>query len=74
VKLQNSLKNQSTKRNITSQIFCIGFSAGHDAKLLNEIAKAGTNIGNFIYINNNDAGYKGQMSAAVRDSIGLAGG
>lgn len=30
--------------------FCLGFSADHDAWFLGRIARTGTDLGNFVYI------------------------
>jgi hypothetical protein len=35
---------------IRSRFLTIGFTSSHDALFLNEIAKAGTELGNFFYI------------------------
>jgi len=31
-------------------MLCLGFSAGHEAQLLGQIAREGTDLGNFVYI------------------------
>lgn len=69
---KNFLKTQSNKRNIESTIYTIGFSAHHDAKLLNTIAKAGTTLGNFIYIDNREPNSKDKLIDSVHNSIDLA--
>jgi uncharacterized protein YegL len=43
-------KNFLNKNEITSRFFTIGFRREHDAKLLNSIATAGSDLGNFFYI------------------------
>lgn len=47
---------------ISSRFLTIGFTSGHDAKFLNEIASAGTELGNFFYIDTNKPGYKEEIS------------
>ena len=37
---------------IQTTIYAIGFSKYHNANLLNRLAKTGSNLGNFIYIDN----------------------
>jgi len=48
-KLSNTCKSTGAE----IWFFCLGFSAGHDAALLGEIARAGTDLGNFVYIGDN---------------------
>lgn len=45
-KLKKTLKDQITD----FRFFCLGFSAGHDANLLSQIARSGSDLGNFVYI------------------------
>lgn len=59
-------------RQMESTIYCIGFSQGHDAKLLNSLAQAGSNVGNFIYIDSNQPNYQQTMHEAIRDSMDMA--
>lgn len=40
------------------RFFCLGFSAGHDAQLLGQIARSGTDLGNFVYIDDNRGAQK----------------
>ncbi len=42
---------------IRSRFLTIGFTSSHDALFLNEIAKAGTELGNFYYIDVSQPGY-----------------
>ena len=45
-KLKKTLKDQIAD----FRFFCLGFSAGHDANLLSQIARSGSDLGNFVYI------------------------
>jgi hypothetical protein len=42
--------------NLNSKFMAIGFSQGHDAVFMNELAKAGSTIGNFIYVDQRKEG------------------
>ena len=44
------LKKQADLNQIDSEIHCIGLSRNHDANFLNSLAQAGSNTGNFIYV------------------------
>ena len=48
--LKQTLANMQKTRDIQSSIYCLGLSSNHDATLLNFMAQMGTNLGNFIYI------------------------
>ena len=56
-KLNESLNNliKKLKEDVTkpSLVQCLGFSKNHDAKLLNKLAQAGSEVGNFVYIDEN---------------------
>jgi hypothetical protein len=66
------LKTLSTKKNIQSTIYTIGLSRNHDASLLNELAQAGSEMGNFIFIDTSVEGYLEQLNGSLGDSLGLA--
>ena len=51
------MKNIIRKSGITSRFLTIGFTSGHDAVFMNSIAQAGTELGNFFYINTSDGNY-----------------
>ena len=55
--LNKLFKEQQQSKNVTVTIYSIGFSSYHDAELLNKLAKTGSNIGNFVYIDTNQADY-----------------
>jgi hypothetical protein len=57
--LQDKLQNGKYKsRDIESTILCLGFSQNHDANFLNKLAQAGSNIGNFVYIDTSKQVYE----------------
>ncbi len=55
------LKQILSKKDITSRFLTIGFTSSHDALFLNEIAQAGSELGNFFYINTDQADYPEQI-------------
>ena len=57
---------------VETTIYAIGFSKYHNANLLNRLAKTGSNLGNFIYIDNHAEDYDEQMRDALDNSIGMA--
>jgi hypothetical protein len=59
------LSQQEKQRGIKSRIFSIGFSRDHDADLLNFLAKAGSEMGNFIYIDTGLPNYGEKMNEAL---------
>jgi len=59
-------------KQVTVTIYCIGFSAGHDAKLLNRLATCGSQMGNFVYIDTRQADYPEQIKEALSGSLNLA--
>lgn len=42
---------------LTSKFLAIGFSSNHDAKFMNKLAMSGSQLGNFIYINQAQQGW-----------------
>ena len=48
------LKQELEKQEINYRFFWIGFSASHDAELLGTIARSGNDLGNFIFIDDNN--------------------
>ena len=51
------LKKVIAKQSIVSRFLTIGFTSEHDATFLNRIAQAGTDLGNFFYVNTSDQNY-----------------
>lgn len=53
----DKLKKVIAKQSIVSRFLTIGFTSEHDATFLNRIAQAGTDLGNFFYVNTSDQNY-----------------
>ena len=51
------LKKVIAKQSIVSRFLTIGFTSEHDATFLNRIAQAGTDLGNFFYVNTSAQNY-----------------
>jgi hypothetical protein len=68
------LKNLYETKNVSSSIFCLGFSRDHDAPLLNKLAQTGTELGNFIYIDTSVGGeiYSEQLMSSFSDCLNMA--
>lgn len=54
--LQN-LKEHLKKQQVSSRFLTIGFTSSHDAQFLNTIASAGSELGNFFYIDTSKPTY-----------------
>lgn len=59
---------------IKNRFFCIGFSRYHDANLLGQIARSGSDMGNFVYIKEDSANYKEEIVTALNQAFELAPG
>lgn len=70
--LQTFLKGQKEMRNIQSTVYCLGLSKYHDAAFLNDIAKSGSNQGNFIYIDTTQQNFEQELTEALQNSLGMA--
>lgn len=46
----DKLKALLKKQGISSRFLTIGFTSAHDATFLNRIAQAGSDLGNFFYV------------------------
>ena len=57
---------------LNSKFLAIGFSQGHDAAFMNDLAKAGSMIGNFIYVDQSKAGWQQQVNTALKESLEIA--
>jgi hypothetical protein len=66
--LQSTLK----KKEITSRFLTIGFTNEHDAKFLNDIAQAGSDLGNFFYVNTEQPNYPDQIKECLSSSLQMA--
>lgn len=67
-KLQKRIKNQQ----ITSRFLTIGFTNEHDAAFLNRIAQSGTDLGNFFFVNTENADYGDQIKECLSSSLSMA--
>ena len=47
------IKTFLSQENVSSRFLTLGFTSSHDAVLLNEMSKLGSDLGNFIYIDTN---------------------
>jgi len=70
--LQTFLKDQRKNRNIQSTVYCLGLSRYHDAPFLNDIAKSGSNQGNFIYVDTDKQDFEPELIEALQNSLGMA--
>ena len=50
----NELKQYLRVKEISSRFFTIGLSSDHDSVLLSKVAQAGSDLGNFFYVNYNE--------------------
>ncbi len=57
----DEMEKAINKREITSRFLTIGFTKDHDALFLNSIAQAGSDLGNFFYIDTENEGYAEQI-------------
>ena len=53
---------------------CIGFSASHDAVQMNQIARSGTEQGNFIFVDTKNDDYPVKIAEALGESFDIAQG
>jgi hypothetical protein len=67
LKLKNTLK----ELDITSRFLTIGFTEHHRADLLNQIALAGSEVGNFIYVDTSKADFQKQIEDSLISSLEL---
>ena len=57
---------------VKSKFYTIGFTKDHDAAYLNDIAKAGSELGNFIYIDTSIKGYKDLLDESLKSSLAMS--
>ena len=55
-----------------SAIYCLGLSKNHNANLLNFLAQAGSQMGNFIYLDIDSKSLDQEMSDALSKCLGMA--
>ena len=68
----DKLKSILTKKEISSRFLTIGFTSGHDAPFLNRIAQAGSDLGNFFYVDTEQDDYPEQIKDALQSSLSMA--
>ena len=70
----DQLKKHLEVLGVRFRFFWIGFSQDHDANLLGQIARSGNEMGNFVYIKEDSAEFKNEISAALSQAFELAPG
>jgi uncharacterized protein YegL len=70
----NKLQNTFALQAVSYRFLCIGFSQNHDANLLGEIARAGSDLGNFEYIHESSENLKDEIKEALKQAFALAPG
>ncbi len=68
----DEMEKAINKREITSRFLTIGFTKDHDALFLNSIAQAGSDLGNFFYIDTENEGYAEQIQDCLQSSLQMA--
>jgi hypothetical protein len=63
---------KSAISHIKSRCLTIGFTQSHDAVLLNSIAKAGSELGNFIYVDTEKQDYHQQIEDSIASSLAMS--
>jgi len=63
---------QKGQKEINTVIYTLGFSADHDASLLNFLAQSGSQTGNFVYIDTENEDYKEQLAESLGACFGMA--
>lgn len=66
------LLKKSCDKEIKSKFLSIGFSRDHDAAFMNKIAQAGTDLGNFFYIDTQNANYGDLVKEKLTESLDIA--
>ena len=66
------MKKTINKREITSRFLTIGFTKDHDAAFLNNIAQAGSDLGNFFFIDTDNTNYDEQIQECLQSSLQMA--
>ena len=57
---------------IRSKFLTIGFTNDHDAKFLNDITQAGSELGNFFFVNTSQPNYQQQITECLVSSLDQA--
>ena len=58
--------------NLRSKFLSVGFSRGHDAAFMNRIANFGNDIGNFVFIDSYEEGWRDNLNESMMDSLDIA--
>lgn len=70
--MKEYLDNSQRERGISTSIYCIGVSSDHDATLLNSLTQAGSQQGNFIFIDERQDDKLAKIINSLTDSIKMA--
>jgi hypothetical protein len=57
---------------VQSRWLSIGFSRHHDAAFMNSLAQTGSDLGNFIYIDTDEADYDTKVTTSLDESLAMA--
>ena len=63
-RVSNALK---ARPGLRSKFLSVGFSQDHDASFMNRIAKFGSEIGNFVFIETNGANWRENFNESLLD-------
>lgn len=66
------LSAQLNQREIVNRYLTLGFSRDHDAVFLNSIAQAGSEMGNFFFIDTQKEGYVEDVKESLKSSLSMA--
>lgn len=67
-----SLTESLRRKGAEGRFLTVGVSQYHDAALLNKIASAGTELGNFIFIDYSKPNYQADIQDSFNESLGMA--
>lgn len=70
--LKNFLTMKEQNNDMQSAIYCLGLSKNHNANLLNFLAQAGSQMGNFIYLDIGSKTLDEEMNDALSKCLGMA--
>lgn len=68
----SSFLKSSQNTNLTTRFLTIGFSREHDAVFLNNIAKCGSELGNFFFIDTSTENSAEQVRQSLAESLDMA--
>lgn len=58
--------------NLRSKFLSVGFSRGHDAAFMNRIANFGNDMGNFVFIDSYNEGWRESLNESMLESLDIA--